>query len=106
MRAVVHDADRLLRAYVDRDAAFFRQIGALDSPGGNAQLIIAVNHLFRFNGFHQFIYDYEALESEFLKAGFSSVCRSTFRGSSVAALNLDRELSDRAPQSLYVEAVK
>jgi hypothetical protein len=107
MRAIVHDAERLLRAYVDKDTCFFHQIGALDVAGNNASsLIAAVNHLFRFNSFHQFIYDYETLETEFLRAGFSSVHRSAFRGSLTSELNLDLDLPDRAPQSLYVEAVK
>lgn len=107
MRAIVHDAERLLRAYVDKDTGFFHQIGALGEACCDASSLIAVvNHLFRFNGFHQFIYDYETLESEFLKAGFSTVLRSTFRGSLTPELNLDLDLRDRAPQSLYVEAVK
>ena len=107
LRAVVHDAELLLRAYVDKNTEFFHQIGALDAGGDNALSMIAVvNFLFRFNGFHQFIYDYETLEREFLKAGFSSVHRSAFRGSVTPELNLDLDLPDRAPQSLYVEAVK
>lgn len=107
MRAIVHDAERLLRAYVYKDIEFFRQIGQLNTTDGNApSLIGVVNHLFRFNGFHQFIYDYETLEREFLKAGFSAVLRSSFRGSSTPELNLDLDLPDRAPQSLYIEAVK
>lgn len=107
MRAIVHDAERLLRAYVDKDTGFFRKIGALNTADNHApSLITVVNHLFRFNGFHQFIYDYETLECEFLKAGFSTVIRSSFRGSSTPELNLDLDLPDRAPQSLYVEAVK
>jgi predicted SAM-dependent methyltransferase len=107
MRVVVHDAELLLRAYVARDVGFFRAIGALDPQSEVAPTpIAAVNHLFRFNGFHQFIYDFETLEREFLRAGFSSVARSTFRGSAHPELNLDIDLPDRAPQSLYVEATK
>lgn len=107
MRAIVHDAERLLRAYVDTDTDFFLRIGALDTSGNNPSSLIAiVNHLFRFNGSHQFIYDYPTLEREFLRAGFSSVYRSTFQGSATHELNLDLDLPDRAPQSIYVEAVK
>jgi len=107
MRAIVHDAELLLRAYVDKDTGFFHRSGQLDAVCGNAPSLIAVvNHLFRFNGFHQFIYDYETLEREFLRAGFSTVHRSAYRGSLTPELNLDLDLPDRAPQSLYVEAVK
>jgi predicted SAM-dependent methyltransferase len=107
MRVVVHDGERLLRAYLEKDVEFFREIGAFEKTADSAQsLMAAVNHLFRFNGFHQFIYDYETLEREFLKAGFSSVLRSTIKGSDTQELNLDLDLPDRAPQSLYVEAVK
>jgi predicted SAM-dependent methyltransferase len=107
IRAIVHDAELLLRAYVDNDASFFRRIGALEKSGANESSLIAiVNHLFRFNGFHQFIYDYETLEREFYKAGFSSVHHSAFRQSFIPELNLDLDSPDRAPQSLYVEAVK
>jgi predicted SAM-dependent methyltransferase len=107
MRVIVHDGDLLLRAYVERDVEFFRGIADFDSPDENVSSLMAyVNHIFRFNGFHQFIYDYETLETQFIKAGFTSVRRSTFRGSSIPDLNLDLDLADRFPQSLYVEAVK
>jgi predicted SAM-dependent methyltransferase len=106
MRAIVHDAELLLRAYVNKDLGFFRQIGAFDEKDDNPSLITVINHLFRFNGFHQFIYDYETLKSEFFKAGFSTVHRSEFRQSLIPELNLDMDSPDRAPQSLYIEAVK
>jgi predicted SAM-dependent methyltransferase len=107
MRVVVHDGERLLRACVEKDAEFFRGIADFDLPDENVSSLMAyVNHIFRFNGFHQFIYDYETLERQFLNAGFTSVQRSSFRGSSLSELNLDLDLPDRAPQSLYVEAVK
>jgi predicted SAM-dependent methyltransferase len=107
MRAVVHDARRLLQAYVDRDAAFFHSIGLIPSPDDDSQTLIEIiNHLFRFNGFHQFIYDYETLAREMRRAGFSTVTESTFRGSAHEELNIDLDGRDRAPQSIYVEAVK
>ena len=104
MRAVVHDAELLLRAYVELDVEFFRWISGYDE--NVSSFITMVNHVFRFNDFHQFIYDYETLEKQFLKAGFTSVQRSSFRGSQTPELNLDLDLPDRAPQSLYTEAVK
>lgn len=107
IRVVVHDGERLLRACVEKDVEFFRGIADFDLPDENVSSLMAyVNHIFRFNGFHQFIYDYETLERQFLNAGFTSVRRSSFRGSLISELNLDLDLPDRAPQSLYVEAVK
>ena len=106
MRVVVHDGERLLRAYVERDVQFFRSSADFDLPDENVSSLMAyVNHIFRFQGFHQFIYDYETLERQFLNAGFKSVRRSSFRGSEISELNLDSALPDRAIQSLYVEAV-
>ena len=104
MRAVVHDGELLLRAYVEKDVNVFRWISGYDE--NPSSLITLVNHVFRFNGFHQFIYDYETLKEQFLAAGFTSVQRSFFRGSQIPELNLDLGIADRAPQSLYIEAVK
>lgn len=104
MRVIVHDAELLLRAYLDKDKVFFRSINGYDE--NTQSFMTAVNHIFRFNDFHQFIYDYETLEKLFLKIGFSSIKRSSFRGSQIAELNLDLDIADRAPQSLYIEAIK
>jgi hypothetical protein len=108
MRVVVHDGALLMRAYVTNDAEFFRRVvepGVL--PLGETSLPLEViNAVFRFNGMHKFIYDFETLEQAFRRAGFSSVRRTTFRGSSVRECNLDLDLPDREFQSLYVDAVK
>jgi predicted SAM-dependent methyltransferase len=104
MRAILHDAESLLRAYIEKDMEFFRQIGFLNGSDENTSSLIAfVNHIFRFNGFHQFIYDYETIERQFLKAGFSSVRRSSLRGSSIPELNMDLDIPDRSVQSMYIE---
>jgi predicted SAM-dependent methyltransferase len=105
MRAVVHDGDLLLRAFVNDDREFFRRLMAPEQ-GAHQTPMVYVNHIFRFDGFHQFVYDYPTLERQFLKAGFSSVRASSFRGSAVPELNLDLDLPDRTLQSLYVEAVR
>lgn len=100
LRIVVHDAELLARAYVQRDAGFFQRAIA-----GNPPFVQWVNLIFRFNGFHQFIYDFETLEALLLKVGFSRVLRCSFRGSEIPELNVDFDNPDRPVQSLYVEAI-
>ncbi len=101
LRLVMHDAELVARAYLNRDAEFFRI-----AMGGEPPLIETVNQIFRFNGFHQFIYDFEVLKSVLVRAGFDEVVRSTCRGSEISELNLDSDLPDRSIQSLYVEGIK
>jgi hypothetical protein len=98
----------LAKAYLDRDAAFFRVAVPDLSVGEDADLpyVEMVNHIFRFNEAHRFIYDFPTLESLLRRSGFENVERSTFLGSKVPDLNLDLHSPDRNPQSLYVEAVK
>lgn len=100
LRLVVHDGELLLKKYLERDQAFF------DAALGWKASIEAVNHLFRFHGFHNFIYDFETISSVLGSGGFRTVVRSRYRGSEVAELNLDHDGEDRAVQSLYVEASK
>jgi predicted SAM-dependent methyltransferase len=101
LRLVLHDAERIARAFADRDADFFRDAVAPGIP-----IAEAVNLLFRFDGFHQFLYDFPVLESHLLEAGFAEVIRSSFRGSVVPELNLDVDHPNRWVQSLYVEAIR
>ena len=108
MRIVVHDAELLMRAYVSKDTAFFSSvIENCALPLDPATLPVEViNGVFRFNGFHKFIYDFDTLEQVLRRAGFSVVQRSSFRRSLMPECNLDLDLPDREPQSLYVDAVK
>lgn len=101
LRVVLHDTEILARRFVARDAEFFRIAANADMPPGEA-----LNHLFRFHGFHQFLYDFDTLAALLSRCGFSRVIRSSFRGSEIPELNLDLDYPDRAIQSLYVEAVK
>lgn len=108
MRAVVHDGEMLMRAYAAMDTEFFRRVvetGTFALDGESLRLEV-INEVFRYSGTHKFIYDFETLEKAFLRAGFGSVQRSSFRGSPVPEHNLDLDLPDREFQSLYVEAVK
>jgi predicted SAM-dependent methyltransferase len=101
LRIIVHDAELLARAYLARDEDFFRR-----AMRGVPPLVQTVNAIFRFNGFHQFIYDFEAMAMVLRKAQFETVVRSSFRGSELSELNLDSDEPDREVQSLYVEAIK
>jgi predicted SAM-dependent methyltransferase len=62
-----------------------------------------VNRCFRDHG-HLYAYDFETLRHFLLKAHFSSVERRTFMDGADTALLLDSP--ERAPESLYLEAVK
>jgi len=107
IRIVVHDADRILRAYVTHDDEFFLSAGLIDQNEHEPpSRIEAVNHIFRFNGFHQFIFDFETLQGALLQAGFRSVIRSACNQSAHLELNRDRDTKDRFVQSLYIEAEK
>lgn len=101
LRLVMHDGELAAAAYLRRDAEFFRL-----AMSGAPPSIETLNFVFRFNGFHQFIYDFETLKSVLDRAGFATIFRSSFRASEIQALNLDCDGPDRAVQSLYVEAVK
>lgn len=101
LRAVMHDAELVARAYLNRDEQFFRV-----AMGGSPPLVETVNLIFRFNGFHQFIYDYAAAKHVMERAGFERVFQSSCCGSEIPELNLDSTQPDRTVQSLYVEAVK
>lgn len=100
-RFVLHDAEGLVRAYLDRDVEYFRVAEELTPT-----LMEAVNKLFRFNGFHQFLYDFETFERLLREAGFSRVIRCRFRESEVPELARDFDHPSRPVMSMYVEAVK
>lgn len=101
VRIVVHDAWLLCRAFVDRDASFWAQ-----AAGAQAPYAAALNHLFRFDGFHQFLYDFETLEAIMLRSGFSRVVRSACMESSIAPLRIDIDEPHREVQSIYAEGLK
>lgn len=101
MRLVLHDAEALCRAYVNRDTEYFRLSGETTT-----NLVEAVNSTFRFNGFHKFIYDFETLEKLLLEVGFSRVIRCQFRQSEIPELVQDFDQVARGVLSMYVEALE
>jgi predicted SAM-dependent methyltransferase len=100
-RFVLHDAEGLTRAYLERDAHYF-DVAEQTWP----TMVEAVNFLFRFNDFHQFLYDYETFERLLRSTGFSCVERCKYRQSSCPELVLDFVHPSREMMSMYVEAVK
>ena len=100
-RLVLHDARDLARAYLENDTRYFEESG----QGGHPP-IVAVNLLFRFNDFHQFLYDFEFFAELLRKAGFEQVIRSSYLRSDVPELVLDETHPDREILSMYIEAIK
>lgn len=100
LRAVVHDGQKLAQAYASNDREFLKR-----SVPGAMSFAEGVNLIYRYNGFHQFIYDFESLEALLLRAGFREILRSTYGGSEILDLNLDSPGGDREVQSMYVEAI-
>lgn len=101
LRVIVPDAERYLRAYVNDDEAFLREIG-----GESVSRISLVNTMMRENGFHRYAYDYWELKQVLKGAGFNSVSLSSLKASRHPELNLDLDDGQRDLVSLYVEAVK
>jgi predicted SAM-dependent methyltransferase len=100
-RFVLHDAEGLVRAYLDRDAHYF-EVAEQTWP----TMAESINFLFRFNDFHQFLYDYETFERMLRLAGFARVERCKYLESSCRELLLDFVHPSREMMSMYVEAVK
>jgi predicted SAM-dependent methyltransferase len=100
-RFVLHDAEGLVKAYLQRDSRYF-EVAEMTSP----TMMQAVNFLFRFNDFHQFFYDFETFERVLGQAGFSRVKRHKYLESENPEIVLDYVLPSREVMSMYVEAQK
>ena len=100
-RFIMHDARDLARAYLENDTKYFH-----DGNMGGLRPSEGVNLLYRFNDFHQFLYDFETFERLLKEAGFSQVIRSSFLHSEIPGLVLDVNLPDRPALSMYIEAIK
>ena len=68
--------------------------------------IEAVKQLFRFNDFHQFLYDFPLFHDLLLKAGFSKVDRRMFKTGRHPELLLDYDFESRDALSMYIEAIR
>lgn len=100
-RFVLHDGRGLMKAYIDHDQRYFK-VAELDK----ISMIEAVNQLFRFNDFHQFIYDYDLFKSLLEEAGFSTVVQQRYRVSGIPDLAQDYIHDSREMMSMYIEASK
>lgn len=65
--------------------------------------MMAVNRMFRGYG-HVFAYDFETMRNLVAHVGFKTVNRCSFRKGKLPKLLIDSQL--RAPQSLFIEAIK
>ena len=101
VRFVLHDAEGLLKAYVAKDATYF-EVAQEVFP----TMMESVNKLFRFNGFHLFLYDFETFQKALLEAGFSAIERRNYLDSDIPELILDFKHPSREIMSMYVEALK
>lgn len=111
VRIIVPDAETYLRAYCESGwerIAEVRQLGEDrydPHHGGHYRTKMElINVLFRQGFEHKFLYDYETLSLLLEDAGFSQVNRRSFGESALDELKIDK--SERASESLYVEAVK
>ena len=100
-RFVLHDAEGLLRAAIQRDAHYF-EVAEQVWP----TIMEAVNFLFRFNDAHQFLYDYQTFERLLLATGFAQVTRGKYRQSDCQELLLDFVHPSREGMSMYIDVVK
>jgi len=110
MRLVVPDAEKYLAAYTRGDWNSLASIRPLedrrDTHYGwvyNTRMEL-INFVFRQGQQHKFAYDFETMEFLLKKTGFSGVKRCDYGTSQMPELCIDSR--HRAPESLYVEAVR
>lgn len=122
-RFVVPDLQRLLTAYIEKDANFFearQQIYPLNAAflkKGVASLDYvllfsgAAHQVLNYN--HKFGYDFQTLSQLLTDTGFSAVKRCTYQSSGHAALRVDDHSynakaadENNEPYSLFLEAIK
>ena len=111
LRIIVPDAELYLKAYSEGEWAPLEAIRDLapdhvDPHNGsryNTRMEL-INVIFRQGQEHKFAYDYETLSLLLQRSGFSDVRRQSCGESVLEGLAIDKP--SRAPESLYVEAVK
>src|SRR5262245_32693686 len=111
LRIIVPDAERYVRAYCTQgwsDMAALRTLGPDRSDpyleGRYNTKMELLNAVFRQGHQHKFAYDYETLAHVLRASGFRTVMRQEFGKSVSGECAIDRP--ERAPESLYVEAVR
>ncbi|NEQ64242.1 MAG: methyltransferase domain-containing protein [Symploca sp. SIO2D2] len=111
IRLIVPDAGKYLQGYSQEGWEELRQIRPLDSENRDVHFgtqyqtkMELINVVFRQGFEHTYAYDYPTLELLFAQAGFSAIQTQDYGKSLMDELCIDLEA--RAPESLYVEAVK
>ena len=111
LRIIVPDLEKYLKAYCQGGWDELSRVRPLNKDRRDSYFknmyntrMELVNVLFHQGCEHKFGYDHETLEFLLLRYGFSRVCHQEFGKSLLTELCLD--LSARASESLYVEAVK
>src|SRR5262249_55628967 len=111
IRIIVPDAEKYLNAYVRDDWRDMMAIRPLDPNLKDfhysfrySTRMELINVVFRQFEEHKFAYDFETLALLLKRNGFDEVVRSSYGQSLDPELCIDLEA--RAPESLYVEAVK
>jgi predicted SAM-dependent methyltransferase len=111
LRLIVPDAERYLKAYVQGDWQDFAAIRPLDAEFKDPHAGVRyntkmelINMVFRQAQEHKFAYDFETLSLLLQRNGFQDVTKQEFGKCLDPEICLDLEV--RAPESLYVDAVK
>lgn len=102
LRIIVPDGEKYLRAYAScgwEELRSFSPLVYAEMPYKTKMEV--VNAHFRQGGQHHFSYDYETLARLLERAGFQTVCRQSFRSSSLPEIAIDSE--SRASESLVIE---
>jgi len=110
LRLIVPDTERYLHAYTHGRWEPLRRLRSMGPDNYDPYLntpyhtrMELINAVFRQGHEHKFAYDYETLAYVLQQAGFRRICRQQFGVSQRAGLAID--LPQRAPESLYVEAI-
>jgi predicted SAM-dependent methyltransferase len=111
LRVSVPDTKKYLRAYCENSWDELERIRPLEEGRYDKFLncryrtkMELINSVFRTGVYHKYSYDYKTLVFILQRYGFTRIERQEFGKSILADLCIDNEL--RAPESLYVEAVK
>jgi predicted SAM-dependent methyltransferase len=102
LRLVVPDLALFVDAYERADLEWFNAVLDLELTTPS-DLAVGMNSVF-VDHFHRFIDDHASLTALLHQAGFDTVERSTFDGSTSEELRVDTGLPSRTLCSLYVEA--
>jgi predicted SAM-dependent methyltransferase len=111
LRLVVPDAEKYLLAYANGGWEGLNAIrpllpGRVDPFSAHTfqTRMELINQVFHQGGQHKFAYDWETIENLLHKGGFARVLRCGYQVGSSPELCIDK--AERAPESLYVEAIK